>query len=163
MRASKSTACGSSSILGKILPYAVVELVVVAEVLLVGTLWFGVAIKGSLALLLAIAGLFLISTLAIGLLISTISKTQYEAFQLSFLTLLPSVFVSGFIYPIAAMPPALQLVSRIIPLTHFLVVVRGIIIKGVGLSALLPQVIALAVFGVALIVLASTRFRKRLD
>ncbi|MBK9714913.1 MAG: ABC transporter permease [Kouleothrix sp.] len=150
-------------ILGKILPYAVVELVVVAEVLLVGTLWFGVAIKGSLALLLAIAGLFLISTLAIGLLISTISKTQYEAFQLSFLTLLPSVFVSGFIYPIAAMPPALQLVSRIIPLTHFLVVVRGIIIKGVGLSALLPQVIALAVFGVALIVLASTRFRKRLD
>ena len=95
--------------------------------------------------------------------ISTLAKTQYEAFQLSFLTLLPSVFLSGFIYPIAAMPAALQIVSRIIPLTYFLIVVRGIIIKGIGLALLLPQVITLAIFGVMLIALASLRFRKRLD
>lgn len=150
-------------IFGKLLPYALVELIVISEVLSIGTFWFGVPIKGSLLLLLAIAMLFLISTLAIGLLISTVAKTQYEAFQLSFLTLLPSVFLSGFIYPIAAMPAALQVVSRIIPLTYFLVVVRGILIKGIGLAVLLPQVITLAIFGVMLIALASLRFRKRLD
>lgn len=149
--------------LGKILPYAAVELLVVGEVLLVGTLWFGVPIRGSLALLIAIACLFLVSTLALGLLISTIARTQFEAFQLSFLTLLPSVFISGFIYPIDAMPWLLQLISGVIPLTYFLVVVRGIIIKGVGIEALLPQIAALAVFGTALLAVASTRFRKRLD
>lgn len=148
---------------GKILPYAVVELLVVGEVLLVGTLWFGVPIRGSLFLLVAIACLFLVSTLALGLLISTIARTQFEAFQLSFLTLLPSVFISGFIYPIDAMPVALQLISKVIPLTYFLVVVRGIIIKGVGAEALLPQIAALTAFGVVLLTMASLRFRKRLD
>jgi ABC-2 type transport system permease protein len=149
--------------LGKILPYAVIELLVVGEVLLVGTLWFGVPIRGSLILLVAIACLFLVSTLALGLLISTIAHTQFEAFQLSFLTLLPSVFISGFIYPIDAMPALLQLISNIIPLTYFLVVVRGIIIKGVGVEALLPQIAALTIFGAALLTIASLRFRKRLD
>ncbi len=149
--------------LGKILPYALVELLVVGEVLLVGTLWFGVPIRGSLILLVAIACLFLVSTLALGLLISTIARTQFEAFQLSFLTLLPSVFISGFIYPIDAMPALLQLISKIIPLTYFLVVVRGIIIKGVGVEALLPQIAALTIFGAALLTIASLRFRKRLD
>jgi ABC-2 type transport system permease protein len=149
--------------LGKILPYAVIELLVVGEVLLVGTLWFGVPIRGSLILLVAIACLFLVSTLALGLLISTIAHTQFEAFQLSFLTLLPSVFISGFIYPIDAMPALLQLISNIIPLTYFLVVVRGIIIKGVGIEALLPQIAALTIFGAALLTIASLRFRKRLD
>ncbi len=149
--------------LGKILPYALVELLVVGEVLLVGTLWFGVPICGSLILLVAIACLFLVSTLALGLLISTIARTQFEAFQLSFLTLLPSVFISGFIYPIDAMPALLQLISKIIPLTYFLVVVRGIIIKGVGVEALLPQIAALTIFGAALLTIASLRFRKRLD
>lgn len=155
--------CPYELMLGKILPYAVIELLVVGEVLLVGTLWFGVPIRGSLILLVAIACLFLVSTLALGLLISTIAHTQFEAFQLSFLTLLPSVFISGFIYPIDAMPAALQLISKIIPLTYFLVVVRGIIIKGVGIEALLPQIAALTIFGAALLTIASLRFRKRLD
>lgn len=149
--------------LGKILPYAAVELLVVGEVLLVGTLWFGVPIRGSLPLLIGIACLFLVSTLALGLLISTIARTQFEAFQLSFLTLLPSVFISGFIYPIDAMPAVLQLISGVIPLTYFLVVVRGIIIKGVGVESLLPQILALAAFGSILLAVASARFRKRLD
>jgi ABC-2 type transport system permease protein len=150
-------------IIGKILPYALVALLILAEVLLLGTFWFGVPIKGSLLLLLAISCLFLISTLGIGLLISTVANTQQEAFLLTFLTLLPSVFLSGFIYPIAAMPFGLQLVSGVVPLTYFLVVVRGVVIKGVDLPVLMPQVIALAVFGAALITLASLRFRKRLD
>ncbi len=150
-------------IIGKILPYAFVALLIMAEVLLIGTLWFGVPIRGSVLLLLAISCLFLLTTLGIGLLISTIANTQQEAFLLTFLTLLPSIFLSGFIYPIAAMPRVLQLVSGIIPLTYFLTVVRGIIIKGVGVSMLMPQVIALTIFGSVLIVLASMRFRKRLD
>ncbi|HWQ13322.1 MAG TPA: ABC transporter permease [Roseiflexaceae bacterium] len=150
-------------IVGKILPYALVALLITVEVLFAGTFWFGVPIKGSPLLLLAISCLFLLSTLAIGLLISTVANTQQEAFLLTFLTLLPSVFVSGFIYPIEAMPAFLQAVSGVIPLTYFLVVVRGIVIKGVDITALMPQVLSLAVFGSVLIVLASARFRKRLD
>jgi ABC-2 type transport system permease protein len=150
-------------ILGKILPYALVALLITIEVLFAGTFWFGVPIKGSTLLLLAIACLFLISTLAIGLLVSTVANTQQEAFLLTFLTLLPSVFVSGFIYPVEAMPAFLRVVSGVIPLTYFLVVVRGIVIKGVDIAALMPQVLALTVFGAILIVLASVRFRKRLD
>jgi ABC-2 type transport system permease protein len=150
-------------ILGKILPYALVALLITIEVLVLGTLLFGVPIRGSLLLLFGIACLFLLSSLAIGLLISTIAQTQQEAFLLTFLTIFPSVFLGGLIYPISAMPQILQFVSGLIPVTYFLVVARGIIIKGVGVPALTDQIIALTVFGTALIVLASMRFRKRLD
>lgn len=150
-------------IIGKILPYALVALGIMIEVLLIGTFWFQVPIKGNIVLLMSIACLFLISTLGIGLLISTIANTQQEAFLLTFLTLLPSVFLSGFIYPIAAMPAPLRFASGAIPLTYFITVVRGIVIKGIGLDALLPQVIALTIFGAVLLGLASMRFRKRLD
>jgi ABC-2 type transport system permease protein len=150
-------------IIGKILPYAVIALGIMVEILLIGTFWFGVPINGSIMLLLALSCLFLLTTLGIGLLISTVANTQQEAFLLTFLTLLPSVFLSGFIYPIAAMPKALQFISAFIPLTYFLTVVRGIIIKGIGVQLLMPQVVALTIFGLALIILASLRFRKRLD
>ncbi|MBK9712356.1 MAG: ABC transporter permease [Kouleothrix sp.] len=150
-------------IVGKILPYALVALLITIEILVIGTLWFGVPIKGSLPLLLGISCLFLLSSLSIGLLISTVAQTQQEAFLLTFLTILPSVFLSGFIYPIAALPKALQLISGVVPLSYFLVVVRGIVIKGVGIPALTSQIIALTIFGLVLIVLASRRFRKRLD
>ena len=150
-------------ILGKILPYALVALLITLEILVIGTLWFGVPIRGSLLLLLGISCLFLLSSLGIGLLVSTIAQTQQEAFLLTFLTLLPSIFLSGFIYPIAALPRVLQVLSGVVPLSYFLIVVRGIVIKGVGLPALTSQVAALAAFGAVLIVLASLRFRKRLD
>jgi ABC-2 type transport system permease protein len=150
-------------IIGKIFPYALIALLIMAEVLAFGTFLFRVPIQGSLALLLGISCLFLISTLAIGLLISTVTNTQQEAFLLTFMTLLPSVFLSGYIFPIAAMPLPLQAASGLIPLTYFLIVVRGIVIKGVDLPTLMPQVIALTVFGVVLLVLAARRFRKRLD
>ena len=150
-------------IVGKILPYAVLALLITVEVLVIGTFWFGVPIKGSIPLLLGISCLFLLSNLGIGLFISTVAHTQQEAMLLTFLLLLPSVFLSGYIFPIAAMPKFLQLVSGVVPLTYFLVVVRGVVIKGVGVPALGPQIVALAIFGAVLIVLASTRFRKRLD
>jgi ABC-2 type transport system permease protein len=150
-------------IVGKILPYALVALLITGEILIAGTLLFGVPIKGSLPLLISISCLFLLSALGIGLLISTVANTQQEAFLLTFLTMFPSVFLAGMIYPIAAMPKILQWISGVIPLTYFLVVVRGIVIKGVGIPAITSQVIALAIFGAVLIVLASMRFRKRLD
>ena len=150
-------------IVGKLLPYALVAMLIMAEVLLLGTFWFGVPIRGSLTLLIGISALFLISTLAIGLLISTVANTQQEAFLLTFLTLLPSIFLSGFIYPIAAMPLVLRVVSGVIPLTYFLIVVRGIVIKGVDATTLAPQIGALTIFGAILIGLAAMRFRKRLD
>jgi ABC-2 type transport system permease protein len=149
--------------IGKILPYGMVSLLLLFEVLVAGTLWFGVPIRGSIPLLVGISCLFLITTLAIGLLISTVANTQQEAFLLTFLTLLPSIFLSGFIYPIAAMPFVLRAISGIIPLTYFLIVVRGIVIKGVDLATLMPQVGALTIFGTVLIVVAAMRFRKRLD
>ncbi|EFO82121.1 ABC-2 type transporter [Oscillochloris trichoides DG-6] len=150
-------------IVGKILPFALVALLITVEVLVIGTFWFKVPIRGSLPLLLGISCLFLLSSLGIGLLISTVAQTQQEAFLLTFLTLLPSVFLSGFIYPIAAMPLALQFVSGFIPLTYFLVVVRGIVLKGIGIPDLGNQIVALTIFGIVLIILASARFRKRLD
>jgi ABC-2 type transport system permease protein len=150
-------------IVGKILPYALIAMLILIMVLLVGVFWFGVPVRGSVLLLLGISSLFLLSSLGIGLLISTVAQTQQEAFLLSFLTLLPSIFLSGFIYPLAALPKVLQVLSGIIPLSYFLVVVRGIVIKGVGVPALMQQITALAIFGAVLIVLASTRFRKRLD
>jgi len=150
-------------IVGKILPYALVALLITGEILVSGTLLFGVPIKGSLPLLISVSCLFLLSALGIGLLISTVANTQQEAFLLTFLTMFPSVFLAGMIYPIAAMPRILQWISGVIPLTYFLVVVRGIVIKGVGVPAISSQIIALAIFGAVLIVLASARFRKRLD
>jgi ABC-2 type transport system permease protein len=150
-------------VLGKILPYAVMALLITIEILVIGTFWFGVPIKGSITLLLGISCLFLLSNLGIGLFISTVAHTQQEAMLLTFLMLLPSVFLSGYIFPIAAMPRFLQFVSGVVPLTYFLIVVRGVVIKGVGIPALISQIIALAIFGAVLIALASLRFRKRLD
>ena len=150
-------------IIGKILPYALVAMLIMGEVLLIGTAWFRVPIKGDLLQLLFASALFMVSALSIGLLISTVANSQQEAFLLTFLTLLPSVFLSGFIYPIAAMPAFLQVVGSLIPLTYFLIVVRSIVIKGVDISLLMPQIIALLIFGVVLLGVASLRFRKRLD
>ena len=150
-------------IVGKILPYALVALVITLEVLLVGTFWFQVPMRGSVALLLGISSLFLVSALGIGLLVSTIARTQQEALLATYVTLLPSIFLSGYLFPLAALPPALRAVSGIIPLSYFLVVVRGILVKGVDVSPLISQIIALTIFGSILIALAASRFRKRLD
>ena len=148
---------------GKIIPYVVVAFTAMLEILLVGTLWFKVPINGSVLLLVALAGLFLLSALGIGLLVSTVARTQQEAMMLAFFTILPSVFLSGFMFPIAAMPAVLQWASRLIPLTYFLVIDRGIVLKGNSLDILYPQAVALAIFGAFILTLAVVRFRKRLE
>lgn len=148
---------------GKTLPYMLVAFLLIVEVLVAGTFWFSVPIRGSIVLLLAISTLFLLTTLGLGLLISTVASTQQEAMLLTMATMLPSIFLSGFIYPIAAMPWVLQVISRVIPLTYFLQVVRAVIVKGVGIDVLVPQTVALAIFATVLLILASLRFKKRLE
>jgi len=153
----------SELIVGKLAPYVLIAFIDTIEILAGGVLLFGVPINGSLPLLLVLSGLFLISNLGVGLLISTITSTQQEAIIVAIFYNLPSIFLSGFIYPVAAMPRVLQFVSLAIPLRYYLIVVRGIVLKGVGMPALWPEVIALSIFAVVVITSAATRFKKRLD
>ncbi len=150
-------------VLGKLVPYVLLSFFDAIEVLVVGVLLFKMPINGSLALLLALTALFMISTLGIGLFISTIANTQQEAMLTTMFTILPSIFLSGFFFPLAAMPAWLQLFSYLIPLRYFLIIARGIVIKGVGLSAMWPEVIALTVFAIVVMGAAAARFRKSLD
>ncbi|MCC7358686.1 MAG: ABC transporter permease [Anaerolineales bacterium] len=150
-------------VVGKLAPYVIIAFIDTVEILVAGVLIFGVPINGSLPLLLALAGLFLVSSLGLGLFISTISNTQQEAILTAMFTMLPSIFLSGFFFPLAAMPPFLQVLSYGVPLRYFLIVVRGIIIKGIGPEALYPEIIALSIFAVVIMGAAALRFRKRLD
>jgi ABC-2 type transport system permease protein len=150
-------------IIGKVGPYVVIAFWDLLEILAIGVWWFGVPIHGSVSLLLGLASTFLLTSLGLGILISTVSKTQQEAMMLTFFLMLPSIFLSGYFFPIAAMPQILQYVSRIIPLTYILVIVRAIILKGVGFEVLAGDVAALGVFGVVVLALAAARFRKRLE
>jgi len=150
-------------ILGKIGPYVLIALFNTLEVLLVGTLWFGVPVRGSLGLLLLLSGLFLTSSLGIGLLISTVARTQQQAMMLTWFTLLPTIFLSGFFFPLAALPPVLQLVSRFIPLRYYLEIIRSILLKGVGAGSLTEEIVALAILGAVFLVGATLRFHKTLD
>jgi ABC-2 type transport system permease protein len=150
-------------ILGKIIPYVLIAFLDTVEILVVGTWWFKVPIRGSLGLLLALSGLFLVSSLGIGLFLSTVARTQQEAMMLTWFTLLPTVFLSGFFFPLNAMPVALRVVSYAVPLRYYLIIIRSVILKGVGLEAVMPEVVALALFGLVLMGAAALRFRKRLD
>jgi ABC-2 type transport system permease protein len=150
-------------VVGKLAPYVIIAFIDMLEILAAGVLIFGVPINGSLPLLLLLASLFLVSTLGLGLFISTISNTQQEAMLSAMFTMLPSIFLSGFFFPLAAMPTALQWLSYIVPLRYFLIVVRGIVLKGVGVEALWPEIIALSIFAVVIMGGAALRFRKRLD
>jgi ABC-2 type transport system permease protein len=149
-------------ILGKLLPYGLVGFVDVLLVMAVAVFWFEVPLRGSVLLLLAGSVVYLLCTFGLGLFVSTISATQQQAMLTStFFFLLPMVYLSGFVFPIENMPPAMQLVTTIIPLRYFLVIVRGIFLKGVGFDILWPQFAALAAWGTAVLTLAAYRSRKR--
>lgn len=150
-------------VLGKILPYVIIAFVETFEVLIIGHFWFGVPIRGSLSLIILTSGIFIMSSLGIGLLASTIANTQQEAMLTVMMYNLPSIFLSGFFFPLEAMPQVLQIVSYAIPLRYFLVVIRSLLLKGVGIDAIQGEVIALIIFGLVIMTLAALRFRKRLD
>jgi ABC-2 type transport system permease protein len=150
-------------IAGKTVPFALIGLVDLVLITAVAVFWFGVPFAGSPALLLFAGVLFLLPALGIGLLISTISKTQQEAFMASFLVFMPTMLLSGFMFPVASMPAGFRALSLLNPLRHFLEIVRGIFLKGVGLAELWPQHLALFAMGVFLLGLAAARFQKRIN
>jgi ABC-2 type transport system permease protein len=150
-------------VVGKLAPYIAVAFFDVLEVLAIGVFWFGVPIHGSLTLLLALSAVFLMTSLGIGIFISSVTNTQQEAMLSVWLILLPSIFLAGFFFPVEAMPTALQWISYAVPLRYMIVIMRGIIVKGVGLEVLAGQVGALLIFGVVIMAFAATRFRKRLE
>ncbi len=150
-------------VVGKMLPYVVLAILNALEVLAIGHWWFKVPVRGDLSLILCLSGLFLLTSLGIGLLASTIANTQQEAMLVVWMTLLPGIFLSGFFFPLEAMPKILQWISYIMPLRYYLTIIRSLMLKDVSLLTLQREVIALAIFGLGLMTIASLRFRKRLD
>jgi ABC-2 type transport system permease protein len=150
-------------VVGKITPYVLIALFNTLQTVLIGSWWFGVPINSSLVLILGISSLFLLTSLAIGLLASTVAETQQEAMITVFATMLPAMMLSGYFFPIEAMPEWLQAVTYLIPLRYYLTIIRSLLLKGVGVQSLHTEIMALVIFGVGLMIIASLRFRKRLD
>ena len=150
-------------VVGKVLPYVILAFIDTLESLAIGHWWFKVPIRGDLGLILGCSGLLLLSGLGIGLFASTIANTQQEAMLTVWMTMLPSIFLSGFFFPLEAMPKILQAVSYLVPLRYYLVILRALLMKGVGASAIMSEIIPLAAFGVLIMGAAAVRFRKRLD
>ncbi len=150
-------------IIGKTIPYTIIAIGQMVLVMLLALNWFDVPLAGSVLDLFLATCLFLLSTLGIGLFISTVSKTQQQAMMTTFFFILPFFMLSGFVFPIANMPEFVQWLTYLNPLRYFLVIIRGIFLKGVGLHILWPQYVALAVLGIMVFTGAVGRFRKRLD
>jgi ABC-2 type transport system permease protein len=147
----------------KIIPNVLVSSIGMASVTLFGVYWFGVPFRGNPWLFAWLSLLFLVSGLGVGLLVSTLSQTQKQAQQLSMLLMLLSLLLTGFIYPRAPMPPAIKAIGNLIPLTYFIRIVRGIFTKGIGLTFLWSDVLALAIYGSIVMVVSAASFKKRLD
>jgi ABC-2 type transport system permease protein len=150
-------------IVGKLTPYVILGFFNTVEVLAVGHWWFGMPIRGDLGLILLLSIVFLTTGLGIGLFASTIANTQQEAMLTVWMTLLPSSFLSGFFFPLEAMPKFLQWLSYLMPLRYYLVIIRALLLKGVGLEMIRFDVIARTLFAVGIMTAAALRFHKRLD
>ena len=153
----------SEIMLGKIAPYLLVGLVQITAVLIIGHLLFQVPIRGSLLLVYATSLLFIVASLGLGLFISTLSQNQAQAIQVSFFFLLPNVLLSGFMFPREAMPEVARWIGLALPLTFYLQIIRGIVLKGVGLVELWPQTLALVGFALVFFVFSTLRFHKQLE
>ncbi|MDX2427854.1 MAG: ABC transporter permease [Xanthomonadales bacterium] len=153
----------SELMLAKITPYVFIGLIQVSLVLLLGRFLFQVPMAGSLLDTYIITLVFIVANLALGLVISTLVSTQFQAMQLSFFVLLPSILLSGFMFPFAGMPRPAQLIAEALPLTHFIRLIRGVMLRGASLQELSGELFILAGFIVVLMTLAILRFSKRLD
>jgi ABC-2 type transport system permease protein len=149
-------------VLGKTAPYFVISLAAAFAVVVLSMILFDLPMRGTWAALVASVSLFLVGALAFGVLISTIAETQQVAFQMALLTsYLPTLMLSGFIFPIASMPAFLQAVTYVVPARYFLVTLRGILLKGVGLAVLWQEMLAMTIFAVVILGLASLRLRRQ--
>ena len=148
--------------IGKILPYIVLGYLQITVALLVGVLVFHVPIRGSLLQLYLLTLFFITASLGLGLMISNIAKNQMQAFQMSFFVMLPSILLSGFMFPRLAMPKFIYYLSYVIPLTYYLDIIRGIILKGIGYQYLMGQVTALLVFSIVMLTISTLKFQKKI-
>jgi ABC-2 type transport system permease protein len=148
---------------GKLLPYVVIGLIQTTLILVLGYWLFGVPVAGSLIDLYFGALLFIAASLSLGLLISTIARTQFQAMQMAIVIMLPSILMSGFMFPFEGMPAIAQGIAQVLPLTHFNEIIRGIVLRGAALADMRPELAKLAIFLVVMLSLAMARFRKRLD
>ena len=151
-------------VIGKLFPFAAIGLVQVFLVTGIAVFGFGVPLRGSFLLLLLLTQLFVLNTLGLGLLVSTLVRTQQQAMMLAaFAMMLPMVYLSGLIFPIENMPPIIQYITYAIPLRYYAAIIRGIFLRGSGISVLWPEALSLLGMGTAVLTLAALRFRKRLD
>ncbi len=146
--------------LGKIVPFALVGYVQMTVILVLGKLLFHIPLRGSLLLLYGLAAAFIVACLGLGLFVSTIAQTQAQAMQMSFMFMLPNILLSGYMFPREAMPEPAQWIGLLVPLTYFLKVLRGILLKDAGIEAVWPQALFLALFATAAIALSVRRFSK---
>ena len=153
----------SELMIGKIIPYTIIGLIQVSLILILGVTLFQVQIRGSLVDLYAASAIFITATLSLGLLISTAAKNQFQAMQMTFFFFLPSILLSGFMFPFEGMPQAAQNIAEVLPLTHFVRMVRGIILRGATLADVSREIWPLLAFITVTMVAAMLRFRKRLD
>ncbi|NCF61276.1 MAG: ABC transporter permease [Gammaproteobacteria bacterium] len=149
--------------LAKILPYVFIGLLQVTLVLGLGALLFDVPLRGTLIDVYQVCLLFIIANLALGLVASTIAQTQFQAMQMTFFILLPSILLSGFIFPFDGMPRAAQIIAEFLPMTHFMRLIRGVILRGASLAELYSELMILGIFILAAMTVAVLRFNKRLD
>jgi ABC-2 type transport system permease protein len=150
-------------ILAKITPYFLVSIADMLLILFIGTAWFKVPIRGSLPLLFGMTALYLLPTLGMGLLISTFARTQQQAQLMTMPIMLPAMILSGFIFPVASLPIFLQFVGKLFPITYFIYILRSVVVKGVGIEMIIPQILALVGFSILLLGAAALRFNKKLD
>jgi ABC-2 type transport system permease protein len=150
-------------ILGKLLPFFILGLINIVLVVVVATYWFHVPVKGSVGLLFALAPVFMLTTLGLGLFISTISRNQQQAMLTAVFFIIPMIILSGFVFPIENMPKLIQLLTYVVPLRYFLVIIRGLFLRAAGFEALWDETLALLVFGLAILALSVFRFRKKLE
>jgi ABC-2 type transport system permease protein len=153
----------SELMIGKVLPYAVIGLVQTTLVLLLGIWLFQVPVRGSVLDVYLAAVLLIVANLTLGLLISTKAQSQFQSMQMTMFVFLPSILLSGFMFPFAGMPTVVQWIAEVLPLTHFLRLIRGVMLRGAGLFELWPDVLALLAFTAVMMTAAIMRFRKRLD
>ena len=149
--------------LGKIFPYILIGLIQLVLIFVLGWYFFQVPVEGSYLHILAASLVFIATNLALGLLISTVTSTQFQAMQMTFFILLPSILLSGFMFPFDGMPAIAQNIAEVLPLTHFNRLIRGIVLRGADIMTLWEELLALTAFMLVALTLAIARFSKRLD
>lgn len=151
-------------LLGKLIPFTMIGFIVLVIVMLIMTQWFGIVVRGNPLFLLFTALLFVLSNLGLGLFISTVSKTQQQAMMASvFAVMMPMIYLSGFAFPIENMPKVVQYITHLIPLKYFITILRGIVLKGIGFSALWVETLILFGMGAGILVISSLRFSKKIE